>query len=755
MSWKKTTCVMCAVQCGLEVEVEDNRIVKVRPDKDSSVSEGYVCRKGMKVAYHQHNADRVLYPLKKVGSEFERISWDQAISEIAAKLKGVLQQHGPRSLASVGGGGEFNFYPLRFMAGFVHALGSRYQYSSANQEFAGRYWAHGLTMGSQMLDLTPDYENTEMLMAVGWNGMMSHHIPQARRVLTRISKDPDKLLVVIDPRLSETAKIANIHLALRPGTDALLLKSMIAIILKEGLHNQEYINKHVDGFNEILPWFTGFDVDAALRTCELEYGQVLKVCREFAKRRSCLRDDLGILMNRHSALNSYLLVVLLAICGRIGVPGGDYLGGGKLYSDPNDPKTWRTAVTNIPAIGGMFPPNVMPEEIANDRPDRLRAAFVLASNPLRSYADTTAYEEAFRQLDLLVVADIAMSETAALAHYILPCRSTYESWAPAPMDVILPAKIEPGDGANSEGLLRVYSRLRQPVVEVEGEQKEAGEIFTLLANAMGLVPELPESLYQAAGSGNLRKYRDALVGYLMEHPENAMRAPFIVAMTLGNAIGSAHLSTYFTMFLQRSAARQEEAARAGFEAGPDQGLAIYQAILDHPEGVLVGIQKSGKNINKVATKEHKIQLHVREIEDWIKEINPAAEEARLKADNKFPLILMAGRHMDMNANTGMRDPAWNEGRRACTLAMNPADAEKYGFSDGQMVKVITEAGEEALDVEVTEDARKGQVVIPHGFGLVYNGVKFGANVNRLAKNTNRDQFGTPMHRYIPCRVEAI
>jgi anaerobic selenocysteine-containing dehydrogenase len=272
---------------------------------------------------------------------------------------------------------------------------------------------------------------------------------------------------------------------------------------------------------------------------------------------------------------------------------------------------------------------------------------------------------------------------------------------------------------------------------------------------MGLVPELPESLYQAAGSGSLRKYRDALVGYLMEHPENAMRVPFIVAKTLGNALGSTHLATYFTTFLQRSPARQEEAARAGFESGPDQGLAIYQAIIDHPEGMLVGIQESGKNLGKVVTKERKIQLYVREVEDWIREINPAGEEKRLKADSKFPLVLMAGRHMDMNSNTCMRDPAWNEGRRACTLAMNPADAEKYGFADKQVVKIITEAGEETLEVEVTEDARKGQVIIPHGFGLVYNGVKFGANVNRLAKNTNRDQFGTPMHRYVPCRVEAL
>jgi anaerobic selenocysteine-containing dehydrogenase len=744
--WKKTTCVMCAVCCGLEVKVENNRIVKVRPDKDSPISEGYVCRKGMNIAYHQHNADRLLYPMKKAGGKFERISWDQAIGEIAEKLKKILQEHGPRSLASVAGGGEFNFYPIRFLAGFVQALGSRYQYSSANQEFAGRYWAHGLTFGSQMLELVPDYENTGMLMAVGWNGMMSHHIPQARRVLTRISKDPDKLLVVIDPRRSETAKIANIHLALRPGTDALLLKSMIAIILKEGMHNQEYIDKHVNGFKEILPWFAGFDVNAALKVCELEYDQVFHVCQEFAKRQSCLRDDLGILMNRHSALVSYLLVVLLAICGRIGVPGGNYLAGGKMYSDPKDPKTWRTAVTNIPAIGGMFPPNVMPEEIANDRPDRLRAAFVMGANPLRSYADTTAYEEAFGLLDLLVVTEIAMSETAALAHYVLPCRSTYESWSTA--DAIIPSK-------TNEGFLDVYSRMRRPVVEVEGEQKETGEIFTLLADAMGLIPALPDSLCQAAGSGSLRTYRDALMGYVMEHPENMMKVPFIAAKTLGNAIGSAHLASYFTGFLQRSPAKQEEAARVGFDTGPDQGLALYQAIIDHPEGVLVGVQDIGKNLGRLATKDGRIRLHTAEAEDWIKEISPSEEEKRLKADAEFPLILMAGRHMDMNSNTAMRDPAWNEGRRSCTLAMNPADSEKFGFSDGQMVKITTEAGEETIEVEVTEDARKGQVIIPHGFGLVYNGVKFGANVNRLAKNTNRDQFGTPMHRYIQCKVEAV
>jgi anaerobic selenocysteine-containing dehydrogenase len=237
----------------------------------------------------------VLHPLKRTGSRFDRISWDQAISEISEKLRAILGQYGPRSLVSLVGGGEFSFLSAPFAARLVRRLGSRYNYSSANQEFSGRFWAHGLTLGNQGIYFTSDFENCDVLMLVGKNPMMSHHFPQARRRLTKMSKDPDRLLVVVDPRPSETARIANIHLAIRPGTDALLVKSMISIILNQGLYNREYIAKYADGFNEVLPWFADFDAKAALTVCNVDYGLVTSVCREFATRRSCLLDDLGII----------------------------------------------------------------------------------------------------------------------------------------------------------------------------------------------------------------------------------------------------------------------------------------------------------------------------------------------------------------------------------------------------------------------------------------------------------------------------
>jgi anaerobic selenocysteine-containing dehydrogenase len=738
MVWSKTACVLCGNGCGLEIQVEGNRIVKVRADQGSPISEGYICRKGAHIAYHQHDADRLLYPLKRVGDGFERVSWDQAIGEIATRLREILDRHGPRSLASLSGGGEFSFLTAPFAVRLTRRLGSRYNYSAASQEFSGRYWAHGHLLGNQAIHLAADLGNTDMLVLVGKNPMQSHHLPQARRILRRMSRDPERLLVVVDPRRTETAALADIHLALRPGTDALLLKAMITIIMEEGLHDREYLAQHAAGFEEVLPWFQGFDVRAALAVCELDYDLVARTCREFSSRRSSLLDDLGILMNRHSALVSYLIVVLLTLCGRLGVPGGNVIDvWGK--AAPDDPKAWRTLATDIPAINGTFPPNVLPEEITSGHPDRVRAVLCTAANPLRSYADTTAYEEAFAQLDLLVVADIVMSETARLAHYVLPCRTAFECW----------------DGTAGDGYPNVYARMRRPVLEAEGEQKEMGEIFTLLADALGLIPEIPESLHVAAESGDLATYGLALFQHLATHPEDGKAVQFIVARTLGPALGSVHLASILPAFATLSPRRQEEAARAGFPAGPTQGLDIFRAIVDHPEGVLVGVRTPESTFGAVATPDHRIRLHHTEVEARMREIEPAAEAARLRPDPDFPLVLMAGRHMDMNANTVMRDPAWNEGRRACTLAMSPADAARLGFADGQMVRVVTAAGAEAIELEVTPDARPGQVIIPQGFGLVHDGVIYGVNVNRLTKNTHRDFVGTPLHRYVPCRVEAL
>lgn len=741
-TWHKSTCVCCGQNCGLELQVEDNRIVKVRSDKDNPRSEGYVCRKGLKVAHYQHNADRLKHPLKRVGAGFEEISWDQTLDEIASKLGRIVDQYGPKALAYMGGGGLSCHLEAAFGVRLLRGLGSKFHYSALAQELTGLFWVTGRTLGRQHQIIVPDHHNTDMLVSVGWNGWMSHQMPQARRHLKRIADDPDKLLVVIDPRKSETAERADIHLALRPGTDALMTRAMISIILEEGWHNSDYIAQHVTGFDEIRPWFDSFDSKAALNVCELKFEEVRDFCRLFATRKSSLHPDLGVLMNRHSTAVSYLQIILLAICGRIGVPGGNMLAGCLMpmgpHSDERDPKAWRTVQTGFPAIMGIFPPNVMPEEIMSDKTDRLRAVIVSGSNPLRSFADTTAYEKAFKKLDLLVTIDVAMTETATLSHYVLPARSAYEKWDTSFLTWNYP---------------EIFFQMRRPVVEPEGSCLEESEIYVRLADKLGLIPDIPETLYDAA-QGDRLKFGMTLMQYVASEPKAKKVLPFVLAKTLGKEMGSMNMAALWGLLQTTPKSFREHAVRAGFASGMTMSEEIFKAILDHPEGLWIGKCDPSNGLEAVRTENGRINLNITELADWVQSIDPQTEGQALTPNPDYPLILLGGRHFDYNANTIMRDPAWNEGKRACTVLLHESDAEKYGIQDGDIVRVVTEAGSEKIEAELSGRARPGQIVIPHGFGLVYNGQKYGTNVNRLAKSSDRDQLAaTPLHRYIPCRVE--
>ncbi len=742
--WKKTGCVLCAQNCGLEVLVEDGRMVKVRPDKDNLRSEGYACRKGLNVIYHQYPADRLTQPLKRVGDRFEPISWDQAIDEIAEKMRGLVDQHGPRCLAYMGASAQGGHFEGAFGLSLLEGLGSKYFYNSGGQEFSGIFWVDGRVLGKQYLHAIANEQNAEMFVAWGWNGMQSHQIPQAPKVLRGFAKDPDRLLVAIDPRRSETAAIADIHLAVRPGTDSLLMKAMISMIIEEGWEEKEYIKRYVEGFDTIRPWFENFDAKAAIEVCQLSYDEVHRLCRLMTTKRWCIHPDLGIYMGRHSTLNSYLMAILMAICGVYGVRGGNVIPGMLVpmgrHADERDPKTWRTLATNMPpAASGSFPPAVMPEEILSDHPERLRAVYVSACNPLRAYPDTTAYEEAFGKLDLLVVSDIVMSETARLAHYVLPCRSYYESW-----DSTFFQHNWPG----------IFFQLRGPIVEPPGQCLEASQIYTLLADKLGLIPDIPDHLYEAA-KGDRLQFGAKLMEWVATEPK-AMRAmPLVLAKTLGRVWDSANRAALWGILMTAPKVFRENAVRAGFEPGLDQGDRIFQALLDNPQGLWIGALDENNPMDDIKTPSGKIEVYIPEMEEQAKNLDAESEVADLKMPDAFPLILNAGRHMSYNANTLMRNPEWNRGKRACTVAVNPADAEVLNLNDGQQVRVTTEAGSAVAEMEITEQVRKGTVLIPHGFGLNYDGEVYGINVNNLTKNTHRDPLGTPLHRFVPCRVEAV
>ncbi len=741
--WHKTGCILCAQNCGLEILVENNRMIKVRPDKDNPRSRGYACRKGLNVIYHQYPADRITEPLKRVGNRFEPIPWDQAVQEIAAKIKNLVDSHGPRCFAYMGASAQGGHFEAAFGLGLLRALGSQNFYSSAGQEFSGSWWVLGRMLGKQYNVAIPDEHQSNMLVAWGWNGMESHQMPRAPVVLKEFSKDPNRLLVVIDPRKSETADLADIHLPVRPGADALLIKAMIAVILESGWENQAYLNQYVEGFDRVRPWFEGFDVKSAMDVCQLDYDQVRDLCRLMTTRRWCMHPDLGIYMGRRSTLTCYLLNILGVVCGVFGVRGGNIIPGMVMpmgfHADERDPNTWRTVVTQVPPVAaGSFPPAVMPEEILTGHPDRIRAVYVSACNPLRSYPDTSAYEAAFSKLDLLVVNEIVMSETARLAHYVLPCRTYYESWDGTFFPWTYP---------------EVYFQMRRPIVSPPGPCLEAAQIFTRIADALGMIPKFPEELQKAA-LGDRMTFGAKLMEWAMTAPDALAKMPFVLAQTLGKAWDSANLAALWGMMMTAPKAFRQNAARIGFAPGMDQGDRIFQAILDTPQGLWVGKADETNPMDGIKTPSGKIQVYIPEMEQDAQALNAEREAKALQLPDEFPLILHAGRHSKYNANTLLRNPEWNRGKRACTVAMNPGDAQNLNLTDGRQVRVTTAAGSQTGELEVSHRVRQGTVLIPHGFGLIYNGTVYGINVNYLTKPMHRDPLGTPIHRFVPCRVEA-
>ena len=737
--WKKTSCVLCSNNCGLEVITEGSKIVQVRADKENPRSQGYLCRKGANIAYFQNNPERLKFPLKRVVGRLERVSWGEALDEVAAKLKEIVVTHGPRSVAYMGGGGQGCHFEAAFGVRFLHGLGSRNHYSPLAQELTGFFWVGGRAFGRQYMHAFPDVHGSDFLVFWGANPMVSHDIPRAPLVLRNKKKEPGFLMAVVDPRVTETAKLADFHLQLRPGADALLFKAMIKILLSEGLVAKEYVAANVNGFEAIQGWFDDVDVKENCRVCGLDEGMVRKFTRMFATRKSAMRSDLGILMGRHSTLNSYLELLLLALTGRIGVKGGNVFLGHLMpmgsHTPEEDPNTWKTVRTNIPLIMGVFPPNVMPEEIDNSHPQRIRALIVSGSNPLRSYADTSAYEKAFAKLDLLVTIEVAMSETAVLSHYVLPAKSAYEKW----------------DGTFFQWKYPdYYFDIRRPVVEAEGEQVEEADIFIGLADRLGMIPDYPLKLRDLAR--DRASYGAALMEYLGASPKAGPWLPYILAKTLGEELGSKNLAALWGLLMRFPMMYPDDVARAGYQVNPLTGEEIFNKILKTPGGVKIGVVDTENNLSTLKTPDKKIHIHFPEMEAWVREITPTAEETRLVNKN-YPMVLMAGNHMEMVANTIMRDPAWNKGKRACTMRIHPADAEELGIADGETALIETEAGSAMVEAEVTDSSFRGQVVIPHGFGLVHLEKVYGVNVNRLAPAKNRDRFAaTPLHRYIPCRV---
>ncbi|MEZ4301329.1 MAG: molybdopterin-dependent oxidoreductase [Polyangiaceae bacterium] len=431
---EQTACILCSRNCGLRVETAGGRIGAVRGDDAHPVSKGYICQKAARLTHYQDHADRLEFPLRREpDGSFVRVSWEAALSDIASRLTALRSAHGGRAFAFYGGGGQGNHLGGAYSRQLMKAMKSRFVYSALAQEKTGDFWVNGRLFGDQRCHTTEDVEHADFVMFIGTNPFQAHGIPNARDTLRDLKKSASRTMVVVDPRKTETARQADIHLQPRPSTDAFLIAAMLAIIVREGLHDRAFLRHRCTGFPAVEAALRAIPVEEFVRRADVPLADVERVARAFAAAKSaCVRIDLGIQQSLHSTLNSYLEKLLFLVTGNFGKRGANNFHSSLLpilgHTDERDDRHPRTARHGMFPISGLYPPNILPSEIEHDGEDRLRAMWVDSANPVLTGADTAAYERAFRKLDLLVVVDVAMTETARLAHYVLPAASQFEKW---------------------------------------------------------------------------------------------------------------------------------------------------------------------------------------------------------------------------------------------------------------------------------------------------------------------------------------
>ncbi|MEO1816039.1 MAG: molybdopterin-dependent oxidoreductase [Acetobacterium sp.] len=711
----------------------------------------------------QDHSDRLDYPLKKVGDHFERITWEQAYKEISERANQIIEQYGPRSCAMVGGATPGSQAELVFARAMMSAIGSQYQYNAIGIEFCGSWWSHGKIFGDQMHFLEPDDDNCEVLMFWGSNSYVSGQILNAREKIRSASQNPDRQVIVVDPRLSETARISDMHIMLRSGTDALLLRAMIALIIKKGWQDQNYLDKYVKDFQLVKPWFKDVDIKEAIRVCGLPYEQVEAFCKILTTKKWGVHQDLGLFMGRHNTLNSYLLLTLAVVTGVALMPGGCIVNDcvvtrGKSI-DENDPKVWRTVETNRFPIMETYPSAVLAQEILSEKPEHLRLIFCSASNPLRSYPDTNAMEKAMRKLDLLVTVDVCMTETARISDYVLPVKSTYETYDFNAFQMNYP---------------EMTAQIKHPVITKQiGERKEGGQIWIEMPKALGKMPQLPDRLYKVAEKAVQKNDRIAffrsLILYTIKNKVQVDLLPAVVGEVLGKYMGSPTKAVFWAAMMTSPIAGSGMVERAGIKPNGKHPImeklpkmkdicvmdAAYQLLLDRPEGAVIGKVDPDTMINRhIVHKDKKIHLYCDEINEYIKRITPEKEAEILNGNQEFPMVLSSGNHTDYGVNIGMRNPATYKYHNPYKLAVHPDDAKQIGVSEGQEVTVTTKAGSIKIPVEYTWQTSPGYVLVPHHFGIEFNGQKIGQSANTLSHSEDLDELtGNPMLRHIRCRIE--
>lgn len=733
--WLPTACILCECNCGIVVQVDDRRLARIRGDKAHPGSAGYTCNKALRLDHYQNNRARLSSPMRRrADGTYEEIDWDTAIVEIAEGFKQIRDTHGGDKIFYYGGGGQGNHLGGAYSGAFLKALGSRYRSNALAQEKTGEAWVDFQLYGGHTRG---EFENAEVSVFVGKNPWMSQSFPRARVVLNEIAKDPGRSMIVIDPVVTDTVKMADFHLRVQPGCDAWCLAALAAVLVQENLCNEAFLAAHVHGVDTVRAALQEVPVADYAQRCGVDEELLRAAARRIGTAASVsVFEDLGIQQAPNSTVCSYLNKLLWILTGNFAKKGGQHLHSSfaPLFSQVSG----RTPVTGAPIIAGLIPGNVVPEEILTEHPDRFRAMIVERGNPAHSLADSAACRAAFQALELMVVVDVAMTETARLAHYVLPAASQFEKPEATFFNFEFP---------------RNGFQLRRPLFPPLPGTLPEPEIWARLVRALGVVDEADlRPLREAAAQGR-QAYTEAFLAAAATNPTVAKLTAYVLYETLGPTLpdGLAGAAALWGL-AQKTAMAYPDAVR---RAGHADGNALFDAILERPSGVTFTVHNYEDDFALISHPDHKIAL---EIPEMLAEIRSLTQTPSRLTTPQLPIVLSVGERRAYTANDIFRDPSWRKRDANGALRVSVEDAQALGLADGCLARITTAAGSAEATVEVTETMLAGHAALPNGFGLDYTGddgrtVVAGVAPNALTSTRWRDPYaGTPWHKHVPAAI---
>jgi anaerobic selenocysteine-containing dehydrogenase len=749
VEWKPTACILCECNCGIEVRLggpDGRSFERIRGDKAHPASQGYTCEKALRLDHYQNGRHRLTSPMRRgPDGTFEPVDWDTAIRDVAGGLGRVRDTYGGATVFYYGGGGQGNHLGGAYASATRAALGSRYRSNALAQEKTGEFWVNGKILGGFTRG---DIEAAEVAVFVGKNPWQSHSFPRARTTLKEIARDPNRSIVVLDPRRTETADLADFHLQLRPGTDAWCLAALAAVLVQEELVDRRWVAEHTVGLQHLEPVLAAVDIDAYAAVCDLDPEQLRRTARRIAAASSvAMFEDLGVQMNLHSTLCSYLEKLLWLLTGNFGNPGGQYVptsivalaGGERSGSRPSGER--RSPVADALIIGGLVPCNVIADEILTDHPDRYRAMLIESANPAHSLADSPRMRAALDALEFVVVIDVAMTETAQLADYVLPASSQFEKWEATFFNFEFP---------------RNYFHLRRPVLDPLPGTLPEPEIHARIVEALGALDDVDLAPLAEAAKQGRAAFAPRFIEFMAQHPELARLSSVILYRTLGPTLpdGAASAAVLWGAAHQCALQHRSSLERAGLRGeGTDLGEALFDAILASPSGLTFSIDDPADSWQRVHTPGGRLNL---DIDVLVDELARLATIDTPGGDPEFPLVLTAGERRSFTANTIIRDPAWRKRDPNGVLRVSQADAAALGLADGDQALLTTARGSARVQVDVSPMMRAGHVALPNGLGVSHapGDDAVGVAPNQLTSSGHRDPIaGTPYHKHVPARLE--